>query len=120
MRFSLVPIVAILASVSSAVPTAEDNSVGEAKDKRDSQTKGGHCNGTSCRIDFANFECEVGSEMCGSALAQVVVMEPAVPSSITITEAERLTALVKATSPHSQSRQLRWTKFLTTNDIVGM
>ncbi|KAI3325504.1 hypothetical protein HD806DRAFT_490494 [Xylariaceae sp. AK1471] len=59
MRFSLIPIIAVLASVSVAVPTADGKSVRE--EKRNTETKGGDCNGTSCQVVFANFLCNVGS-----------------------------------------------------------
>ncbi|KAI0206530.1 hypothetical protein F4808DRAFT_407760 [Astrocystis sublimbata] len=59
MRFSMISVVAILASLSAAAPALEEKSVGEAK--RAPNTQGGSCNGTSCKVVFANFLCNVGS-----------------------------------------------------------
>ncbi|KAI1393316.1 uncharacterized protein F4822DRAFT_8255 [Hypoxylon trugodes] len=56
MQFSLSSLLIALTIASSVAATP----TGEAT-KREAQTGRGDCNGTSCQIVFANFECNVGS-----------------------------------------------------------
>ncbi|RYP48126.1 hypothetical protein DL768_005923 [Monosporascus sp. mg162] len=52
MRFNLVSTIAVLAAVAVAAPSG-----GSYKQKRTDGT----CNGTSCRVGFENYECNLGS-----------------------------------------------------------
>ncbi|KAI1636007.1 hypothetical protein F4809DRAFT_641991 [Biscogniauxia mediterranea] len=56
MQFSLSTIlVALMATAAVAAPSQE------AAEKRSAETKGGKCNGTSCRVGLSNYRCNRGS-----------------------------------------------------------